>query len=50
MTTDPVVNPDRVVFCMDSEGTVTFMGVMSHAGNQHQGFLKREFVVSAVFY
>lgn len=26
-------NPDRVVFRLDAENTVTFMGLMSHAGN-----------------
>lgn len=50
MIRDPIVNPDRVVFRKDSEGTVIFMGTMSYAGNQYQDFLKRELVVLAVFY
>ncbi len=40
-TTNPLLNPDRVVFRMDIEGIVTFMGLMSHAGNLDQGFQKR---------
>ena len=32
-------------------GTVpTFMGVMSHAGNEPRGFGKRDFVVSGFYY
>ena len=35
---------------MSVEGTVSFMGLISHAGNLYQGFLKREFVVSAFIF
>ena len=42
-------NPDRVVFMLHGN-TATFMGVMSHAGNQHQGYHHSEFVVSRFYY
>ena len=31
-------NPDRVVSRLDAWNTVTFMGLMSHAESQHQGY------------
>lgn len=49
--TVPKHNPDRVVFHLDADtDTVTFMGVMSHAGNEPRGFGKRDFVVSGFYY
>ena len=41
-----MTTPDRVVFRLKQDDSVTFMGVMSHAGNEHQGYKKRELVVS----
>lgn len=45
-STIPQDNPDWVVFRLEAGTVHTFMGVMSHAGNEHQGFRKREFVAS----
>lgn len=42
-------NPDRVVFRIIHDDSVTFMGVMSHVGNEHQGFMERELVVSDLY-
>lgn len=50
VTTNLLLNPDRVVYQMDVKGTVSFVGLMSHAGNLYQGFRKREFVMSAFYY
>lgn len=50
VSTDPLANLDRVVFWMDVEGTVTFMGVLSHAKNTHKGLHTEEFVVSSFYY
>lgn len=47
--TNPTLNSDRVVFRIIDK-LVTFMGVMSHAGNEYQGFHAREFVVSGFYY
>lgn len=47
---DGMKNPDRVVFRLEEDNTVTFMGVMSHAGNNHQHYKTREFVVYLFFY
>lgn len=44
------IHPDRVVFRINQDDSLTFIGVMSHAGNIHQGFAKREFVVSGFYY
>ena len=46
---NPKLNPDRVVFRIIGK-SVTFMGVMSHAGNLYQGLQAREFVVSGFYY
>lgn len=46
---NPKLNPDRVVFRILGK-SVTFMGVMSHAGNLYQGLQAREFVVSGFYY
>lgn len=47
--TNPTSNPDRVVLRI-LDKSVTFMGVMSHAGNEYQGFHARKFVVSGFYY
>lgn len=46
---NPKLNPDRVVFRIIGK-SITFMGVMSHAGNLYQGFQSSEFVVSDFYY
>lgn len=48
-TTITARNPDRVVFMLHGN-KVTFMGLMSHAGNDHQGYHPREFVVSGFYF
>lgn len=47
-STNPTSDPDRVVFRIIDK-SVTFMGVMSYAGNEYQGFHAREFVVSGFY-
>lgn len=43
-------NPDRVVFRLDAQNTVSFLGLMSHAGSLQQGYAWNEFVVSCYYY
>lgn len=48
---EPRKNPDRIVFSVDERvGEVTFIGLMSHAGCEQQGFERNEFEVSATYY
>lgn len=42
-------NPDRIIFRVSQDYSVTFMGVMSHVGKEHQGFTKRKFIVSDLY-
>ena len=42
--------PNRIVFRRDTGNTVTFIGLISHAGSLHQDYKRNEFVVSWWYY